>query len=221
MQTYKSILGLTFEEAMNIVKNDTEWFEKNKRDETVQRFIKFETDESGENVVKIQKSNEPKEGFVRIDKDLDTSNIQLDTEGKVAAFMFSVNGNKGPVLEIKKYLQAGGTIHPNDEDEQIFIGHCAWLAGNGGYGADTDSLCSHEIAFSYGTVTLENIVPDMGKGRGIFDTPLYEAFLEVRNAMRIVDLWDETVKKRKNTIYQMKKMKNGMAQDKKLVARFL
>lgn len=209
-EPFDNIIGFTFEEAATIVANDT-WFEEH-RDDNEQRYIHFETDETGLNVTSIVRRKVEDADKIQVDKTFDVTNMKFDTEGKIAAFLFSVNGNKGPTLALKKFINAGGKV--SGEDEKIFLGHCAWLEGNCGYGANKDALCMYEIEMSNNQVTLENIVPNLSSGREIFTTPLYAAFIEVRKALAIEENWTTM----KEVYTQIQK---GMEQDKRLVERYL
>jgi len=170
---FETILGFTRTEADGIVSND-EWFVKNINNADAQRYIKYETDTTGKHVTSVSRSNTPKEGHVQVDKSFDVKNITTDTEGKVAAYLFSVNGNKGPSNEVKKFFANGGWVKA-DETEMKFLGHVAWLVGNGGYGSDTDLLCQYERFYT------EKELPmlDLATGREIFASDLYHAFVEI------------------------------------------
>jgi hypothetical protein len=221
---FDNIIGFTFEEAATIVANDT-WF-KEHRDDNEQRYIDFETDETGLNVTSIvRRKVEDADKKIQVDKTFDVTNMKFDTEGKIAAFLFSVNGNKGPTLALKKFINAGGKV--SGEDEKIFLGHCAWLEGNCGYGANKDALCMYEIEMSNNQVTLENIVPNLSSGREIFTTPLYAAFIEVRKALALYAEFIEVrkalgIEENRTTMKQVyTQIQKGMEQDKRLVERYL
>ena len=173
---FTSIIGFTNAEATSIVSNDT-WFEKNRLDDAVQRYIKYETDETGKHVTAISRSNTPVEGHIKVDKLLIRESIQTDTPGLVAAFLFSVNANKGPAREVKKFFANGGTV--SGETEMAYLGHVAWFVGNKGYGKDTDTLCQYEMFY------LDDEIPtlDLATGRDIFCNKLYWAFVEIRSIM--------------------------------------
>jgi hypothetical protein len=201
---FDSIIGFTIAEAYAIVSNDT-WFADNVNKDNVQRYMKYETDETGKHVISITRSNKPEDGHIQADKTLDINNIILDTEEKVAAFLFSVNANKGPSLQVKKFFASGGNVE--GDTEKKFLGHVAWLVGNGGYGSDTDLLCEYERFYT------EKDLPmlDLSTGRNIFDTEMYLAFIEIERTMET----PEFCPKERATLAA------GMEQDLRLVNRFL
>ena len=201
---FETIIGFTLEEATAIVSNDT-WFADNVNKDDVQRYIKYETDATGKHVTSITRSNSPKLGLIRADKTLDVSNIVLDTDEKIAAFLFSVNANKGPSQQVKKFLATGAKV--TGDTEKKFLGHVAWLVGNGGYGADTDLLCKYERFYT------EKDLPmlDLSTGRDIFTTEMFAAFVEIERAMETPEFCPE----------ERTQLAAGMAQDLRLVNRFM
>jgi hypothetical protein len=202
---FDTIIGFTLAEATAIVSNDT-WFADNVNKDKVQRYIKYETDETGKHVISITRSNDPADGHIKADKTLDVSNIVTDTEEKVAAFLFSVNANKGPSQQVKKFLATGAKV--TGDTEKKFLGHVAWLVGNGGYGSDTDLLCKYE-RFYLGTDTLPML--DLSTGRDIFGTEMFHAFVEIERAMEQPEFCPK----------DHAQLAAGMAQDLRLVNRFL
>lgn len=202
---FETIIGFTRAEADGIVSSNT-WLAENVANDGVQRFIKYETDETGKHVISITRSNTPKEGHVQVDKTLDVKNIVADTEGKVAAYLFTVFANKGPNSEVKKFFAAGGKV--SGDTEKKFLGHVAWLVGNGGYGSDTDLLCQYERSY-----TCLDTLPmlDLSTGRDIFGSDMYWAFVEIERAMEQPEFCPK-----EHTI-----LSAGMAQDLRLVNRFL
>ncbi len=201
---FETIIGFSAKEAHGIVSNDT-WFAKNANDDSVQRYIKYETDATGKHVTSISRSNTPKEGHVQADKSLDVKNIVTDTDAKIAAYLFSVNANKGPSNEVKKFFANGGWVKA-DETEMKFLGHVAWLVGNGGYGSDTDLLCQYERFYT------EKELPmlDLATGREIFASDLYHAFVEILFTMDTEAFCPN----------ERARLIAGMEQDLKLVLRF-
>ena len=202
---FETIIGFTRAEADGIVSNDT-WFADNVNKDDVQRYIKYETDETGKHVISITRSNKPADGHVKVDKWLCRECIETDTPGKIAAYLFSVTANKGPNCEVKKFFAAGGTV--SGDTEKKFLGHVAWLVGNGGYGSDTDLLCQYEC-FYLGCDTLPML--DLSTGREIFASDMYRAFIQIEKDM---DQPQFCPKEREI-------LSAGMAQDIRLVNRFL
>ena len=202
---FKTIIGFTNAEATDIVSNDT-WFADNANNDEVQRYIKYETDATGKHVTSITRSNKPADGHIRADKTLDVNNIVLDTDEKVAAFLFSVNANKGPSQQVKKFLASGAKA--TGDTEKKFIGHVAWLVGNGGYGSDTDLLCRYERVY-LGTDTLQML--DLSTGRDIFTTEMFNTFAEIERAMETPEFCPK----------EREQLAAGMAQDLRLVSRFM
>jgi hypothetical protein len=201
---FETIIGFTLEEATAIVSNDT-WFADNVNKDDVQRYIKYETDATGKHVTSITRSNNPADGHIKADKTLDVSNIVLDTDEKIAAFLFSVNANKGPSQQVKKFLASGAKV--TGDTEKKFLGHVAWLVGNGGYGSDTDLLCKYERFYT------EKDLPmlDLSTGRDIFTTEMFAAFVEIERAMETPEFCPK----------EHAQLAAGMAQDLRLVNRFM
>jgi len=202
---FETIIGFTLAEATAIVSNDT-WFADNVNKDQVQRYIKYETDETGKHVTNITRSNNPTDGHIKADKTLDVSNIVTDTEEKVAAFLFSVNANKGPSQQVKKFLATGAKV--TGDTEKKFLGHVAWLVGNGGYGADTDLLCQYERVF----MECEALpMLDLSTGRDIFITEMFAAFVDIDRAMETPEFCPK----------ERAQLAAGMEQDLRIVNRFL
>jgi hypothetical protein len=205
MQQFETIIGFTRAEADSIVSSNT-WLAENVNKDEVQRYIKYETDETGKHITSITRSNTPKEGHIQADKTLDVKNIVLDTDRKIAAYLFTVLANKGPNSEVKEFFAAGGKV--GCDTEKKFLGHVAWLVGNSGYGSDTDLLCQYE-RFYLGKDTLPML--NLSTGRKIFDTDLYHAFVEIEFAMETPEFCPK----------ERAILAAGMAQDLALVNRFL
>ena len=202
---FETIIGFSLAEATSIVSNDT-WFADNVSNDDIQRYIKFETDATGKHITSIARSNNPAEGYIQVDKTIDVANIVTDTDGKLAAFLFSVNANKGPNNEVKKFFAVGGSVA--GDTEKKFLGHVAWLTGNGGYGSDTDLLCQYEGFTRHYLPLLETT-----RGREIFASNLYTEFVKVVLAIQEPDTFVCP------TDYS--RLAAGLAQDLKLVNRFL
>lgn len=202
---FETIIGFTRAEADSIVSNDT-WFADNVTNDDVQRYIKYETDETSKHVISITRSNKPADGHIKADKTLDVKNIVLDTDEKVAAYLFSVNANKGPSQQVKKFLATGAKV--TGDTEKKFLGHVAWLVGNGGYGSDTDLLCQYE-RFYLGKDTLPML--DLSTGREIFGSDMFHMFVEIERAMEQPEFCPK----------EHAQLTAGMAQDLRLVNRFL
>jgi len=175
LSDFESILGLTIQEALEIVKNDT-WFSLNKDKDSVNRYIKYEVDPTNPNkIVNVIKKNSPDESYIQVDKSIDVSNLIPDriTNNSLAAVLFSVNGNKGPFEQIKKFIQSGG--NPDTNLKKMFLAHVAWLQASGGlegYGVKEDPLVIKELQ------KLEPLgqsfeVPKPETGNEIFNSPLY------------------------------------------------
>jgi hypothetical protein len=201
---FETIIGFTRAEAYGIVSNDT-WFAKNANDESVQRYIKYETDATGKHVISISRSNTPKDGHFQADKTLDVKNIVTDTDAKIAAYLFSVNANKGPSNEVKKFFANGGVV--TDDTEKKFLGHVAWLVGNQGYGSDTDLLCQYERFYT------EKELPmlDLATGRDIFSCDMYQDFVEILLTIETDEFCPN----------ERARLTAGLEQDLSLVNRFL
>ena len=129
-----TIIGLSLEEAKAIVRQDT-WFCPANR--AVQRFIKAHYDNYG-NVVKIERKNTPCEGYILVDTSFDPKAFEYKdlaiSEGMMAAFLFSVNGNNGPFKAMKALCKKAFVAVPTETNEKMFWGHLAYLLANGAIG---------------------------------------------------------------------------------------
>lgn len=201
-----TILGFTYAEGCDFVLNDP-WYAINKDNDEVQRYVNYEFDHTGDNVAVVVTSKTPKEGYVRVNKVVNSDAIEFEQ------ILFSVNGNKGPALAVKNFFANDGMVH--GDCETIFLGHVAWLCGTGGYGIDSDLLCQYEADFMRKSadfdVDFEKFIPDIATGCEIFNTELYAAFIKVRIAMETAEFSSS----------HREQLINGMKQDMLLVQRFM
>ncbi len=135
-QTYKisdfsSILDMSPSEACSIFKRDS-WFPS-----TSPRYVHFLI--NNKKIIFIERSNEPKDGFIKIDTSMNPETITIDSElnlQQFASVVFSVNGNKGVFMMLKKFIKK---IKQNESEYyscisnknmKIFVAHIAWLKAN-------------------------------------------------------------------------------------------
>lgn len=149
MPTY---LGFTFDEAKAIFAQDR-WFEK-----PSERYLKIVKE--GNNYKADKQNKKPSEEYslVLSKKDgidgfdfSDSKQRELITEDDLKnhdmfiSFMFSVNGNYGPMYviknnieEIKHYLESLPSTEKNTY--KSYVGHLAWLTNPNAYGYKDDGL---------------------------------------------------------------------------------
>lgn len=183
------IKGLSTEEALTIVENDN-WFDTAKTDSNTQRYILYTTEKNNAtNIDNITKFNDPS---CRVDKNIDRKNIKADwdagliTGEKLAAVLFSINGNIEPFKHMKKFVENGGNIDYSDEKmnlKKMFLAHISWFHSAGGikgYGVESDPLIREE---------LERMnplqVPETSLGNNIFNSELFTIFGRIVNDLSI------------------------------------
>ncbi len=200
-QTYKisnftSILGMSPNEACSIFKRDS-WFPS-----TSSRYVRFIINDN--KITSIERSNEPKEGFIKIDSSMNPETITIDSEldlNQFGSVVFSVNGNKGVFILLKKFIkkikQNQGEYYSciSNNNMKIFAAHIAWLKSNIGDNIKipdwiySDPLFS-EIVKQYESMTRTKFIvsdlPDLDKGMNIFSNILFLCFIMVRD--RCIDL---------------------------------
>ena len=184
LANFTDILGVSIEGALAIASSDL-WFQANKTKEDVKRIITYETDPTGTKVVKVTKVSE---GGIEVDKSFNDV-VRKPAEikgGLLAAVLFSVNGNKNPFLEVKKFLDAGGNA--DTDIKKQFLAHCAWFNGSGGidgWGVKDDPLVIKELE-----VNSSFTMPNSSDGNKLFTSDAFTTFSEVvskNNNQRITD----------------------------------
>lgn len=126
---FSSFLGRTPAQAIAIVSSD-EWFEINRANDAVQRFVRYETDATGRQISKVEASKVKKDGFIQVDKTIERNEpTEALVDGKFAAFLFSLNGNLGPALQFEKCKQEfeDHFVQVSDSHEKGFLVFLCWL----------------------------------------------------------------------------------------------
>ena len=126
---FSSFLGRTPEQAYAIVNSD-EWFELNRDNDAVQRFVRYETDATGHQIIKVEASKVKKDGFIQVDKTIGRNEpVEALVDGKFASFLFSLNGNLGPALQFAKCKQEfeDHFVQVTDQCEKGFLIFLCWL----------------------------------------------------------------------------------------------
>jgi hypothetical protein len=225
-QTYKisdfsSILDMSPSEACSIFKRDS-WFPS-----TSSRYVQFVI--NNKKIIFIERSNEPKEGFIKIDSSMNPETITVDSEldlHQFASVVFSVNGNKGVFILLKKFIkkikQTESEYYSciSNKNMKIFAAHIAWLKANIGDNKKipewiySDPLFS-EIAKQYESMTRTKLypsaLPDLEKGMNIFSNILFLCFMMVRDRCNDIiyrkhpTLYDQSVTIIKNIDIDIKK----------------
>lgn len=148
-----SILDVPRDAAIQIFMED-KWFAKNPHET---RYIAYMLDSSKTSIVTALKANDeaavdkalennPNLHFISIDisraneltaststrEDL-TNELFSETMNVIdplfAAFVFSVNGNKGPYFNVMEFLKSN-PVMPQNDMEYKFLGHVAWALAN-------------------------------------------------------------------------------------------
>lgn len=181
-------------EVVQIVSKDN-WFKINSTND-IKRFVKFIITNNTINF--FDRSNEPKDGYIEIDKTFDIANIDISTVlniNQLASIIFSVNGNKLPFIMVRNFLKK----LKNDEIEnynecigskrmQIFCSHLAYIHSNIPKDSShipewlkKDSLFEEEIfawermhpKYKFSIVD----IPSFDIGSRIFISPLFLCFI--------------------------------------------
>lgn len=201
---YTEILGLTPEQAVYIVNNDT-WFGLN-HPNGVKRYVIsgiVETPHSNgattKAVVSVKTTREAPAAdlfAVCIDTSIDTKLLTAHTplsKEEFAAVLFSVNGNKGPILQVGNFIESVNdrkhcTTFCESYLHRRFLGWAAYVAASGGYNLNNDPL-TVAIAAQLGATTLAKWcdgtdLPDLAGGLKLFmvdgqPTKLFGAFANV------------------------------------------
>lgn len=174
LSDFEMIVDSTPEQVLAVVKRD-KWFEQNEaKGDRPMRFIKYVTE--GNKIVSIdRKNNKLNDDYHEVNPIFDTKKlIDVNTplsEDDLIAVLFSYNGNKGPLLEFKKFVSNKGSA--SNDLEMKFLAHAAWFHGNGGYGADKDPLYQEEKK-----INPSFTLPSLSEGNHVFETVAFKNFSE-------------------------------------------
>ena len=180
LSDFKTILGLTPNEALAVSRNDG-WFEINKNNDAVVRSVNYEVNTNNE-ITKILKKNDSTDStYMVVDKTLNSDEnlykTPEDITGKLlASVLFSVLGNKGPFEKFKQFYEQNGVADTNEK--KMFLAHLAWFHGNGGitgYGVNDDPLIQREmLLLGINKDNVQNFkLPNPASGNEIFNDNVY------------------------------------------------
>ena len=191
---FTSFCGLLPIEAVQIVSKDS-WFKTNSINDT-KRFVKFII--SNKTIDFCDRSNDPKEEYIEIDKMIDVTTINIDTVlniNQLASIIFSANGNKLPYIMVRNFLKKLKSDELENYNEcigskrmQIFCSHLAYIHSNIPKDSShipewlkKDSLFEEEIIawermhpkYKFSIVD----IPSFDMGSRIFISPLFLCFI--------------------------------------------
>jgi hypothetical protein len=183
LSDFKEVYGVSPEEALAVAKSDA-WFKINKPKGT-KRYIKIILDDTGKIIKDIIKTEtvpeEEKNDYKPVNLEFDPSGKSVDdiTGDDLISVLFSIRGNKAPLLEVKEFIKAGGQASTGLEMQ--FLAHAAWFHGNGGmngWGVGSDPLVKAEVALDSSFD-----IPNLNEGSRIFNSDAFRTFQKaVENA---------------------------------------
>jgi hypothetical protein len=176
LSDFTEVYGVSPEEALAVAKSDT-WFKDNEPKGT-KRYVKIMLDDTGKIVKDIIKTGTVPEGE---NDDYKLVNLNFKPSGKsvdditgddLIGVLFSIRGNRAPLLEVKKFVKAEGQA--TNELEKQFLAHAAWFHGNGGmtgWGVADDPLVKAEVALDSSFR-----IPELNTGSEIFNSNAFKTF---------------------------------------------
>jgi hypothetical protein len=183
LSDFTEVYGVSPEEALAVAKSDT-WFKENLPKGT-KRYVKIILDDTGKIVKDIIKTGtvpeEEKDDYKLVNLNFEPSNKSVDdiTGDDLIGVLFSIRGNRAPLLEVKKFVKAEGQA--TNELEKQFLAHAAWFHGNGGmtgWGVADDPLIKAEVALDSSFR-----IPELNIGSEIFNSDAFRTFqTAVKNA---------------------------------------
>lgn len=188
---YTSIMEMPPSESITIFRNDT-WFPS-----TNSRYIRYVVHDN--NIVSIERSNQEKDGFIKIDSSMNPKDFTVDTElteNQLASVIFSVNGNKGIFILLKDFIKK---IKSNESDYhscisnrnmKIFATHIAWVRANSVSNQVIPDWIFSDPLFSKISTEFEKMhsrkikfydIPSLDNGMKIYSNILYLIFIMVKD----------------------------------------
>ena len=191
LSQFTTIIGMSPSDAIIIFRNDT-WFPS-----TQSRYIRYVTEDN--NIVSIERSNEEKDGYIKIDSTMNPKDFTVQSEltlNQLASVIFSVNGNKGVFIRLKEFIK---TIKSNQSDYfscisnrnmKIFVTHIAWLRTNIGVHTVIPDWIFSDPLFSKIAIEFEkmhsrkikyNDIPSLDIGMNIYSNILFLIFMMIKD----------------------------------------
>jgi hypothetical protein len=179
-------------DAITIFRNDT-WFPS-----TNSRYIRYVVQDN--KIVYIERSNQEKEGFIKIDSSMNPKDFTIHselTENQLASVIFSVNGNKGVFILLKDFIKKIKSVYGDyhscisNRKMKIFCTHSAWIHSNVGCNdviipewIFSDPLFS-KIAIEFEKMHSRKIkyldIPSLNNGMNIYSNILFLIFMMVKD----------------------------------------
>jgi hypothetical protein len=204
LSQFTNICNVSPEEAIAIVKSDI-WFEINKSNIDVNRYVKFTI--NNKKISFVFRSNKQVEDFIKVDKNINIETLSVDTpitQEELASIVFSVNGNykvfnilKNFFVNLKKNELGNFEILKINKKMKIFCAHVAYLIAN--TESETkipdwlmeDTLIAEESkmfeSIHFSKLKKENI-PSLDNFEKLFVSSLYLSFMIVYDKARDMQL---------------------------------
>ena len=188
LSDFKRIVESTPEQVLAVVKQD-KWFETSRtkpdKDKPL-RYIKYELNSDGDEITSISRVTSETEGTL-VNINFRPELIDLNTplsEDDLIAILFSYNGNKKPLLEVKKFVENGGQA--TTDLEKKFLAHVAWFRANGGLvdskGEENKYVTEDELVKAERLKQPSFDAPDPSTGLEIFNSEEFKTFTDVVNS---------------------------------------
>jgi hypothetical protein len=201
---FTNICNASPEEALAIIKSDI-WFETNKSNDDVNRYIKFTINNN--KISFINRSNKMVDEFTKVDKNINIDTLTVDTlltTEEMASVVFSVNGNykmfnilKNFFVNLKKNEPFNFESIQHNKKMKIFCAHVAYLIANTENEISIpewlmeDALISEESkiyeSIHFSTFKKQNI-PSLDNFEKLFTSSLYLSFMIVYDKARDMQL---------------------------------
>ena len=195
LSQFTSICNATPEEALAIIKSDI-WFESNKENSEINRYVKFTINDS--QIIFVNRSNNSNYEYIKVDKNIKIEDLTIHTKltiEELTSIIFSVNGNY-KIFNILKNFFVKLKINESSNFERImynkkmkiFCAHVAYLISNIEYESQIpdwlleDSLFSEEIKM-YESIHFRKFnksdIPLFDNYEKLFMSPLYLSYMFV------------------------------------------
>ena len=209
LSNFTAICNATPEEAIAIIKSDI-WFELNKNNSDIERYIKFTIKDK--KITFVNRSNKMIEDFIKVDKNINIEKLTVITPltiEELASVIFSVNGNykvfnllKNFFVNLKKNEPFNFDTIKSNKKMKIFCAHIAYLIANTESEIKIpdwlleDTLLNEEIKM-FESIHLSKFkpfnIPSLDKFDKLFISSMYLSFMIVYDKARDMQLQQHTV----------------------------
>ncbi len=204
LSQFTNICNASPEEALAIIKSDI-WFETNKSNDDVNRYIKFTI--NNKKISFINRSNKMVDEFTKVDKNINIDTLTVDTlltTEEMASVIFSVNGNykmfnilKNFFVNLKKNELSNFETLKTNKKMKIFCAHVAYLIANTENEISIPEWLMEDALISEESKIYESIhfskfkkqnIPSLDNFEKLFTSSLYLSFMIVYDKARDMQL---------------------------------